>query len=222
MTADASGAAAALSQLGHTAAIDALVDLESMIYVDRFEGGDGFGSAAELNDVLAERILSDTSPAIGGYVETDEILDSDAPEVRALVAFVVSAVRRMVGNLALDPDHPFMAGRPEIWSLSGWGVRMQRGGFRPPNFHADGWISGVYFVRLPASVRADNVSEQGCIEFGRGPDDIFHGSSPPVRRIQPQEGMLIAFPSYFWQGSLPVDSDGEYLCIAFDLVPSGN
>jgi len=217
---------AALSQLGHTVAIDTLVDLESMIYVDRFEGGEGFGSAAELNDLLVERILSHTppaaEPAIGGYVETDEILDSDAPEVRALVAFIVSAVRRMVGNLRLDSTHPFMVGRPETWSLSGWGMRMGRGGFRPPHFQADGWISGVYFVRLPTPAGADNVSEQGCIELGRGPDDMFQGSPPPVRRIQPQEGMLIAFPSYFWQGSLPVDSDGEYLCIAFDLVPSEN
>ncbi|MGD8734447.1 MAG: tetratricopeptide repeat protein, partial [Gammaproteobacteria bacterium] len=87
---------AALSQLGHTPAIESLVDLNSMIHVDRFESTGGFGSAEELNKRLAEHILS--HPTLGDErttthgMDTGEILDSDDPAILALIENVRRAV----------------------------------------------------------------------------------------------------------------------------------
>ncbi|MGD8635628.1 MAG: putative 2OG-Fe(II) oxygenase [Gammaproteobacteria bacterium] len=215
---------AALSQLGHTPAIESLVDLNSMIHVDRFESTGGFGSAEELNKRLAEHILS--HPTLGDErttthgMDTGEILDSDDPAILALIENVRRAVNRMAAGLDLEPDHPFMQGRPERWYLTGWGVRMWRGGFQIPHYHRDAWISGVYYVQLPAAVSSADESQQGWIEFGQGPDDIFQQSIAPTRRIAPEEGRLIAFPSYFWHRTLPFEDDQERLCISFNLVPA--
>jgi hypothetical protein len=97
---------------------------------------------------------------------------------------------------------------------------MWRGGFQIPHYHKDAWISGVYYVQLPPVVREDSPSQAGWIEFGRGRDDIYHQSEPPTRRIRPEEGMLIAFPSYVWHRTLPFEDDRERLCISFNVVPA--
>ena len=215
---------AALSLLGDEAGVAALVDLESMIHIERFEGGGGFADASALNTRLAAHILN--HPTLGAErtttngMDTGEILRSAEPEVLALVELVDAAIERMMDGLTLDPTHPFPASRPPSWYLSGWGVRMWRGGYQIPHYHKDAWISGVYYVQLPPVVSDADGSQQGWIEFGRGPDDIYHDARPPIRRIQPEEGKLIAFPSYFWHRTLPFDDDHERLCISFNVVPA--
>ena len=215
---------AALSLLGDEAGVAALVDLENMLHIDRFQAAGGFADATELNERLAAHILN--HPTLGSErtttngMDTQEILRSDKPEIRALTAFIESALERMWEKLDLDPGHAFPSGRPRQWYLSGWGVRMWRGGYQIPHYHKDAWISGVYYVRLPEAIRADDDTQQGWIEFGRGPDDIYHDATPVTRRIQPREGMLIAFPSYFWHRTLPFDDESERLCISFNVVPA--
>lgn len=215
---------AALSLLGDEAGVATLVDLGSMLHVDRFEGVGSFADAAELNKRLAAHILN--HPTLGAErtttngMDTQEILRSDVPEIRALIGFIDSALDRMLDKLDLDPGHAFPAGRPRQWYLSGWGVRMWRGGYQIPHYHKDAWISGVYYVQLPDTIRAEDGAQQGWIEFGRGPDDIFHDARPVTRRIHPEEGKLIAFPSYFWHRTLPFDDESERLCISFNVVPA--
>lgn len=213
---------AALSLLGDDAGVAALVDLD-MLHIDRFEGGGGFADSTALNARLAAHILE--HPTLGverttrNGMDTDEILDSSEPAIVALVEFVKAAVEQMIHGLSLDPAHPFPAGRPERWYLSGWGVRMWRGGFQIPHYHKDAWISGVYYVQLPPVVHKRGESQEGWIEFGRGPGEIYHDSAPQLRRVQPEEGKLIAFPSYFWHCTLPFEDDHERLCISFNVVP---
>jgi len=215
---------AALSQLGDHASIDILVNLDDMIHIERFEGGGRFNNVAEFNARLARHILN--HPSLGvertttNGLDTDEILASDEPAIQTLIRTVEAAVERMQDALDLNPDHPFLAGRPHRWRLSGWGVRMWRGGFQVPHYHRDAWISGVYYVQLPPAVGERAGSQEGWIEFGRGTDDLFHESSPAIRRIQPEEGRLIAFPSYFWHRTLPFEDDRERLCISFNVVPN--
>jgi tetratricopeptide (TPR) repeat protein len=216
--------AAGLSLLGDEAAVGALVDLEHMVHTDRFQGGDGFADERALNARLAAHILG--HPTLGSErttsngMDTQEILHSDAPEIRALIGFIDTALERMLQAIELEPGHPFLAGRPRQWYLSGWGVRMWRGGYQIPHYHKDAWISGVYYVQLPPAIQTGAGAQQGWIEFGRGPDDIYHDANPLTRRIQPVEGMLIAFPSYFWHRTLPFDDDVERLCISFNAVPA--
>ena len=97
---------------------------------------------------------------------------------------------------------------------------MWSGGFQVPHYHKDAWVSGVYYVQLPPSVTVADDSQDGWIEFGRGPDDIYHDTAPEIRRLPPEEGKLIAFPSYYWHRTLPFDDEQERLCISFNVVPS--
>lgn len=216
---------AGLSQLDDHAGIATLVDLDTMIHIDWFEGDGEFETASKLNERLAHHILH--HPSLGAEktttngLDTGEILVSDEPAIRVLIRTIERSVTRLADSVDLAADHPFLAGRPHRWRLSGWGVRMWSGGFQVPHYHKDAWISGVYYVCLPPAVTDDVESQQGWIEFGRGTDDLFQESSPPTRRIQPQEGMLIAFPSYFWHGTLPFTDCQDRLCISFNVVAEG-
>ena len=216
---------AALSQLGRYTEVDELVDLDSMLRMERFRARDGFETAAEMNELLVRDILN--HPTLGEEkttvdgMDTGEIMTSDEPGLVALRNFVTDTVRSFCDSLPVGPQHPFAASRPDKWFLSGWGVRMWSGGFQVPHYHKDAWVSGVYYVQLPEPVKHSPTTQDGWIEFGRGPEDLFWDSAPRTRRIQPEEGLLIAFPSYAWHRTLPFDDACERLCISFNVVPEG-
>jgi len=42
---------------------------------------------------------------------------------------------------------------PARWRLHGWAVVLRSGGYQTPHIHPDGIVSGVYYVRVPDTVR---------------------------------------------------------------------
>jgi hypothetical protein len=76
-------------------------------------------------------------------------------------------------------------------------------------------------VKLPEIVRVPGPGQAGWIEFGRPPEH-FHGSvEPEVRAFQPEEGLMLLFPSYFYHRTVPFESAGTRISIAFDVLPEG-
>jgi hypothetical protein len=64
------------------------------------------------------------------------------------------------------------------------------------------------------------ADEAGLLEFGRGYDGFYKSSEPVTRTIEPTEGLLVTFPSYFWHRTIPFQSAQPRITIAFDVVPS--
>ena len=117
-----------------------------------------------------------------------------------------------------DDRHPHLARKAQRFGYRGsWSVRLHDTGFHVNHFHPTGWISSCYYVSLPDSV-ADTEGKQGWLTLGAPPFDM--GWDDPVRRyIQPREGMLILFPSYFYHGTVAFHSPQARTTIAFDAVP---
>jgi hypothetical protein len=44
-------------------------------------------------------------------------------------------------------------------------------------------------------------------------------SAPATRAVEPREGRLVIFPSYFYHRTRPFDCIGARISIAFDAVP---
>ncbi|MFB3078779.1 MAG: putative 2OG-Fe(II) oxygenase [Lysobacterales bacterium] len=40
-----------------------------------------------------------------------------------------------------------------------------------------------------------------------------------VKRIRPEAGLMLLFPSYFYHGTVPFDYDAQRISIAFDILP---
>ena len=94
----------------------------------------------------------------------------------------------------------------------------ERSGHQSAHIHPTGWLSGVYYPKLPDVMHA-GTSEDGWIEFGAPPPELTVGNTGLSKRIKPEEGLLILFPSYFYHRTLPYESDDARISMAFDFTP---
>jgi tetratricopeptide (TPR) repeat protein len=215
--------AVALSEIGDTAALNRLVDLDRFIRCVHV--GEGLGTPfPAFNAALARHIethptLRQVPSTVNGN-DTKELLGDGNPLSAALKRFVVEQIAAYDERIPADPAHPLKAGRPARHTIESWGVVMWSQGYQVAHIHKKAWISGVYYVQLPPVVAEDRPGNDGWIEFGHGPADLYARSSPPVRRMRPVEGMLITFPSYLWHRTIPFDSAQRRICISFDVIPA--
>jgi uncharacterized protein (TIGR02466 family) len=193
----------------------------------------GFVSLADFNAQLAACIENDPSlnanplgksTRLGG--QTGE-LDLDAhPALAALGALINTAVRdsaaffRQSGLAA----HPVMARAAERWTLRVWGTVLGPGGHQAPHMHPLGWLSGAYYVRVPADMQpmpggSDPALSAGALEFGRPPARLLIKAPAEVRLVEPQAGRLALFPSAFYHRTIPFTSGAKRISIAFDAMP---
>jgi uncharacterized protein (TIGR02466 family) len=126
------------------------------------------------------------------------------------------SAQRYVQELVRDPAHPFSAKPPALDAVHAWAVVLERCGYQSPHIHPTAWLSGVYYPKLPAIVKQSD-SEQGWIEFGAPPPEFILQPPLPTRRIKPEEGRLVLFPSYFYHRTVPCESDELRISIAFDF-----
>jgi uncharacterized protein (TIGR02466 family) len=115
------------------------------------------------------------------------------------------------------PEHPFASRKPKSTALDIWCVVMEQGGHQIPHIHPEAWLSGVYYPLLPEVVRSGQGAE-GWLAFGE-PDRNFPRSvESRIVTVQPQEGMLILFPSYFFHRTIPFQAEGTRISVAFDVL----
>jgi len=119
-----------------------------------------------------------------------------------------------------EPAHAFLDQCPDDVHVSIWGVVMREAGHQVPHIHPAAWLSGVYYVDVPESIREDDPAHQGWLEFGQPPRDIHAKHVPDVKLIRPIEGRMILFPSYFYHRTIPLRAENQRISIAFDLFPS--
>jgi tetratricopeptide (TPR) repeat protein len=218
--------AIALDEIGEHAASRALVDFQHLIRPVQFDQAPGYDSIADLNQALAAHILS--HPTLREVPEsfsahkgkaTGELLVEPKGPVAAFEQLVRGAVEGYIANLPDLPGHPFTASLPKRWRLMMWANVLEAESFQVPHIHPSGWLSSAYYVRLPEVVRAGQDGRAGWIEFGEPYHDITHRAQPELHAIQPEEGLLLLFPSYFYHRTLPFESTEKRISIAFDVVP---
>jgi tetratricopeptide (TPR) repeat protein len=140
------------------------------------------------------------------------------PEIQAIKALIMDAVRDYVARLPLPVEgHPLLGTPRQALLFEGaWSVRLSGQGFHVVHTHPVGWISSAFYVALPEEMGA---GQAGWLQLGAPPPDLKVDLSP-YAEIEPKPGRLALFPSTMWHGTVPFD-DGERLTIAFDMrVPS--
>ena len=95
-------------------------------------------------------------------------------------------------------------GNPE---LSGWCVVLKKGGHQKRHIHPESLVSGVIYIKLPTE-SADEGKKEGNLVF----------PSNNMRMVTPKEGMAVLFPSYLPHETVPISTDEERICIAFNLI----
>ena len=215
--------AIALGELGENAAERRIMDLERFIQATTIEPPSGFRDLTAFNAAIEQEIRNhqslDFEPlglATTSGFQTGELLDQPSYAIGLLAMMISGAVRGYIANLPDDPKHPFVANAPARWTLNGWGVILQEQGHQRPHFHPSGWLSGVYYVRIPRSIGPD--SRQGWIEFGEPPANIGCRAVHESTRIRPETGRLLLFPSYVYHHTIPYSDSENRISFAFDVV----
>ena len=217
--------AVALEALGERDAVRRLVDFDRFIRTAPVAAPAGFDDVGAFNAALADFIRNDPmleyEPAnkttrIGR--QTRELLVEPRGPVAALDGLIRQAVDDYVAAVAPEPPHPFFAGRPDEWRLTGWAVILESGGHQTPHLHPSCWLSGVYYVAVPEVVGAEGEDQAGWIEFGRPEDRFALAVEPEVRAYRPEQGLMVLFPSFFFHRTIPFESAEERISVAFDVL----
>jgi tetratricopeptide (TPR) repeat protein len=153
------------------------------------------------------------------------LFDRRSPMVQALAGQIRRQVDERIAQLPSDPTHPFLSRKSgKAQFIGSWSVQLRSGGYHVAHIHQEGWLSSALYVELPDSiVRAgreagDGQPSEGALTFGV-PSSVFGLDLCPRRIERPEVGRLVVFPSYFWHGTLPFNSDSPRLTVAFDMVP---
>lgn len=188
---------------------------------------DGFSDLATFNTALAEEILGSPYaisdlPANEANRGSSRVHSLFAGKNRRIVEQLVETIQRLVSDEPVERRgafDPWPEGRPGFAHLRSWGLIQRRTDFEEWHLHPGGWMSGVYYVRVPKIVSTDGPG-RGCIEFG--PPGAVQRALPdflPVTRIAPREGMLLLSPSHYRHRTIPTEADEHRISIAFDVVP---
>lgn len=177
-------------------------------------------------DALADRLrglhVASGQPleqSVRGGTQTDGILFARTePEIRALRAAIVAAVKRHVAQLPPpDPSHPTLSPRRDarVRFSGSWSVRLTAAGHHANHIHPAGWFSSALYIALPDEAER-GPPPAGWLTLGE-PQAELGLDLPPFRTVEPRPGRLVLFPSTMWHGTRPFDA-GERLTVAFDVA----
>ena len=140
----------------------------------------------------------------------------------AFGALVEQAVDRYRAAIPQDPSHPFLADIPRPYQGHGvGGSSWTRAPIRCPTSTPRPGSAASTTSPSPSSLGADDDGKAGWIEFGRPYWDFRIRAEPETRLIEPEEGLMLLFPSYVFHRTLPFAGGGERISIAFDVLRGG-
>jgi len=186
----------------------------------------GYDSIDDFNNALIEHIQNHVQtkyelPALScykGYVTDDLLVEPKGP-MADFEKVVSEAGRDYMDALPPDPDHPWVRTKPDDWDLYVWATLIEKEGYQNTHIHPLAWLSGVYYAKLPTTVKTNvgNNSAEGWIEFGRPPAHYPCKAVPDLHVFKPEEGILFLFPSYYYHRTLPFEDNEQRVSIAFDF-----
>jgi len=152
--------------------------------------------------------------SLRGGTQTQRNLPADNPLVAAFISMIDGPIRDYISRLNERESHPVDRRKKASYRIAGsWSVQLQAGGFHVDHVHPQGWLSSAYYVELPETAG----SREGWLKFGE-PGMRIEGCAAE-HFVQPECGLLVLFPSYFWHGTVPF-TEGGRLTAAFDVIPA--
>jgi tetratricopeptide (TPR) repeat protein len=227
--------ALALHEAGRPEEARDLLDFDRLVKCYTFDPPAGFTDTGAFNDALEEHVLSHPTLKTPKIDEptyhhpalriSENLLEGDKGPLESLEELMRQAVSRYREDAGDDPQHPFLAHRPDRVDIYAWGAVLEGEGNQHAHIHIDGYLSGCYYVRIPPEVSSpDNGSDgpiKGGFEVGRPPEEIGCRAEPLTRAIKPHEGLMVMFPAYLYHQTIPFKSTARRICVAFDVLPAG-
>ncbi|MEE8350607.1 MAG: tetratricopeptide repeat protein, partial [Rhodospirillales bacterium] len=205
-----------------------LSDFERFMQVGIVDVPPGYDSLETFNEALFQRLDADPEMIAqpheqsmsGGKRFYNLQRDGENSPIYQLMKIYDEALVRYLDTHPIDPKHPFLAQRPKTWTKDIFANIWEGQGHVRSHIHPDSWITACYYARLPDVMETENQEHQAWIEFGRPPDYLANRPDPAFPVYQPQEGLLVMWPSYLYHQTIPFQSGGIRSSIPCDFLPT--
>ena len=206
---------------------ESLCNFERFIETVHIEVPNGYKNLKAFNESLFKRCSEDPNLSYeqgGKAIKKGKRLNAlqlDPPD--SPVSLLLDRAKNAIHDYTLghppDKNHPYLAQIPTKWRLTAWGSILYDQGHHETHIHPSGWISGVYYGILPTCTKDGDDQGEGYIEFGRPSNHVATQQDPNFHLLQPSEGQIVLFPSYFYHQTIPFKSHETRFTIAFDVIP---
>ena len=168
-----------------------------------------------LKEILQQKFKWEPSgrTTIKGF-STSILNDKEYPSLSNLKDLIINE-SKIYFNYFKNQKINFIQKKPNKFKFECWSVHLKKEGFNIPHIHPSGWLSGVFYLKIPNKITGNEAG----IQFHLNGDDfkIINNSEMPSKKISPIFGDLVLFPSSLFHSTVPFNSDEERICIAFDL-----
>ena len=187
----------------------------------------GYKNLAEFNKELIAALRgyhhAKTNPLdqslISGSQTSEKLFDYHQPIIQELRQCFREQTLTFLAKLPKDDKHPFLSKNTgNFTETDSWSVILHDNGFHKNHHHPAGWCSGPYYAQIPDVMR-DSPTKEGWVKFGQPGFNMMTQLEPDVV-VQPTEGMMVRFPSYFWHGTNPFHSPQERITVPGDIMPA--
>jgi uncharacterized protein (TIGR02466 family) len=179
---------------------------------------DELDGAAELNAVLADRILArrDETPGLklsnrGGWQSAHDFASWSGDEGRKIIARAIE----LATAHAQRSD-----GAPPRWTVEAWANVSGSGAFNMPHVHGGSYWSAIHYVRVGEGGGGQLVLHDPRMPGLRmhAPGLRFRNMGPELRaEIKPKEGLLALFPGWLSHSVEPWEGTGERISVAMNI-----
>ncbi|MEP1030593.1 MAG: putative 2OG-Fe(II) oxygenase, partial [Alphaproteobacteria bacterium] len=155
----------------------------------------------------------------GGTQIPDNLFNGPTGTVALVKTGIVKSLRRYIAGLTPDADHPFLRFvNPDFRFTGAWSTILRGAGYDASHIHNEGWLSGVYYVKVPDLPDEVWQTGEGCLQIGAPPDAYVSARNRTRIMVRPEPGKLVLFPSYVWHGVRPFTREDTRHSIAFDVI----
>ncbi len=167
--------ALALAQAGTIDAARSAAGLDDLADMTVLAPPPGWDDIHAFNAALAEELLAHPGLRYERYGTASTLTwridcpaTREAPLVHLLLTQISAAMDTHLQRIA-GLDHPWARARPASALLRSWCVITESDGFETWHVHQFGWLSGVYYVRVPDSIaQGGNHDGKSDAEDGEG------------------------------------------------------
>ena len=149
-----------------------------------------------------------------GHQSTGNLLDSTILEIVELKKTIEKQINIYRRNYKNSDDY-YISRWPTKSKLFGWYIKLKKQGQLKSHMHETGWLSGVFYLKIPKSLKKN----EGSINLSLQSSDYPYDKSLPNFYYAPKPFDLILYPSSLFHYTVPFTSNEERHCIAFDLTP---
>jgi len=144
---------------------------------------------------------------------TKNLTDKNLPNFKKIEEIIFKELENYYNYFSNKTDN-VIKNKPEKYKFVSWSNRLKKEGFNLPHIHPSGWISGVFYLKVPSKIK----NNEAGIQFHLNGDDfIIKNENLPIKTVKPQAGDIVLFPSSLFHSTVPFNSSEERICIAFDL-----